>query len=120
NPAERFVTLQEPIQRTQLVQRLGRERPAHMLANEASEPLAQSSSLIGNLVQFTGHRSRLQLVLCVRWHKLGLSQPPQEAIARVEPVHGCIERRRGWRASPRVYLPASRWSSGNRGRASRR
>ena len=76
------------------MERLGRERPAHMLANEASEPLAQSTSLIRNLVQFTRHRSRLQLVQCIRWDKLGLSQPPQEAIAAVEPVNGCIDRRR--------------------------
>lgn len=73
---ERFVTLQEPVQRTQFAERLGRERPAHMLANEVSEPLAQLSSLIGNFVQFTWHRSRLERIKCIRWNKLGLSQPP--------------------------------------------
>src|SRR5215470_9468668 len=64
-PAERLVTLQEPVQRPEFVQRLRRERPAHMLMNEASEPLAQISSLIRNFVQFTWHRSRLQLIQCV-------------------------------------------------------
>src|SRR6202022_878399 len=39
--AVRFVTLQEPIQGTQFVERLGPERPARMLSNEASEPLPQ-------------------------------------------------------------------------------
>src|SRR5580693_10506546 len=63
-----------------------------MLANEASEPLAQGTSLVGNLVQFTRHRSRPQLTQCIRWNKLGLSQPLQEAITAVEPVNGCIGR----------------------------
>jgi hypothetical protein len=89
--AERFVTLQEPIQGTQFVERLGPERPARMLSNEASEPLAQRASLICNLVQFTWHRSRLQRIQCIRWNKLGLSQPLQEAIAAVEPVNRCID-----------------------------
>jgi hypothetical protein len=60
--AERFVTLQEPVERSQFGKRLGRERPAHMLANKASEPLAQSPRLIRNFVQFIRHRSRLQLI----------------------------------------------------------
>ena len=42
------------VQRRQFAQRLGRQRPAHMLAHEASEPLAQRTRLIGHLVQFTG------------------------------------------------------------------
>src|SRR5258705_153832 len=37
---ERFVAFQEGVQRAELVQRLRRERPAGMLANEASKPLA--------------------------------------------------------------------------------
>src|SRR5262245_49636934 len=65
-----------------------------MLMNEASEPLAQISSLISDLVQLAWHRSRLQLIQCVGRHKLGLSQPLQETIATVEPVHRCIDRRR--------------------------
>jgi len=91
---ERFVTLQEPIQGTQFAKRFGRKGPAHMLVNEASEPLAQSTSLVRNLVQFTRHRSRLQLIECIRWNKLGLSQPLQEAIAAVEPVNWFIDRYR--------------------------
>src|SRR5882724_2727976 len=63
-----------------------------MLANEGSEPLAQSTSLNRNCVQFTGHRSRLHLIQCIRWNKLGLSQPLQEAVAVVEPVNRCIDR----------------------------
>src|SRR5215469_8341698 len=63
-----------------------------MLVNEASEPLAQSTSLVRNLVQFTRHRSRLQLIECICWNKLGLSQPLQEAIAAVEPVNWFIDR----------------------------
>ena len=74
------------------MKRLGRKRPAHMLANEASEPFAQGTSLICNLVQFTWHRSRLQLIQSIRWNKLGLSQPLQEAIAVVQPVKRCIDR----------------------------
>src|SRR5262245_36730662 len=91
---ERFVALQEPVQRAQFVERLGRERPAHMPANEASEPFAQISSLTSNFVQFTWHRSRLQRIKCIRWNKLGLSQPPQEPIAAVEPVDRRFDRRR--------------------------
>jgi len=90
--AERFITFQEPIQRTQRLERPGRERPAHMFANEASEPLAQSTSLIRNLVQFTWHRARLQLVECMRRNNLGLSQPLQQAIAAVEPVDRRVDR----------------------------
>jgi hypothetical protein len=65
-----------------------------VLADKAPEPLAQGSRLIGNLVQFTWHRSRLQLIEYVRWNKLGLSQPLQQAIAAVNPINGCIDRRR--------------------------
>src|SRR5258708_34829091 len=63
-----------------------------MLANETSEPLAQSTRLVRHLVQFTRHRSRPQLIQRIRWNKLGLSQPPQEAIAVVEPVNRRIDR----------------------------
>jgi Zinc-binding dehydrogenase len=70
--AERFVTLQEPIQRTQFAKRFGRKRPAHMFANESSEPLAQSTSLVRHLVQFTRHRSRPQLIQRIRWSKPGV------------------------------------------------
>src|SRR5580693_10542401 len=90
--AECFVTLQQPVQRPQFDECLGRKRPAHMLANETSEPLAQSTSLVRHLVQFTRHRSRPQLIQRIRWNKLGLSQPPQEAIAVVEPVNRRIDR----------------------------
>src|SRR5215813_8618908 len=93
-PAERLVTRQEPVQRLEFVQRLRRERPAHMLMNEGSEPLAQISSLIRDFVQFTWHRSCLQLSQCTGWHKLGLSHPLQETIAAVEPVHRRVDRRR--------------------------
>src|SRR5258708_4518246 len=63
-----------------------------MLSNEASEPLAQRTSLICNFVQFTRHRSRLQHIQCIRWNKLRLSQPLQQANAAVEPVNRCIDR----------------------------
>src|ERR1700730_11006677 len=63
-----------------------------MLANEPCEPLAKSTSLVRHLVQFTRHRSRLQLIQRIRWNKLGLSQPLQEAIAVVEPVNRRIDR----------------------------
>src|SRR5260370_37541687 len=63
-----------------------------MLANETSEPLAQSTRLVRHLVQFTRHRSRPQLIQRICWNKLGLSQPPQEAIAGVEPVNRRIDR----------------------------
>src|SRR5215471_14054874 len=91
-PDERFVTLQEPIQRFHFAQGLGRERPAHVLMNEGSEPLPQSPSLICYLVKFARHRPRLQLIQCVCRHKFGLSQPPQEAISAIEPV----DRRIDW------------------------
>lgn len=65
-----------------------------MFVNKASEPLAQSASLIRNFVQLTGHRSRFQGVQYIRWNKLGLRQPTQQAIAAVEPVNGFIGRRR--------------------------
>src|SRR5258705_762650 len=90
--AERFVTLQEPIQGTQLVERPGRQRPARMLSNEASEPLAQRTSLICNFVQFTRHRSRFQPIKCCRWNKLRRGQPLQQANAAVEQVNRCIDR----------------------------
>src|SRR5258705_250914 len=86
------VTFQEAVQEPQFAKRLGRQRPAQMLANEASEPLAQLTGLIGNLVQFTRHRARLQLIQNIRWDKLGLSQPRHEAIAAVQPVDRCIDR----------------------------
>src|SRR5262249_52879940 len=76
----------------QFAKRFGRKRPAHMLANETSEPLAQNTSLVRHLVQFTRHRSRPQLIQRIRWNKLGLSQPLQEAIAVVEPVNRGIDR----------------------------
>jgi len=38
--AERFVALQQPVQGTQFAERLGTQRPARMLANEAPEPFA--------------------------------------------------------------------------------
>jgi pimeloyl-ACP methyl ester carboxylesterase len=41
--------------------------------NESSEPLAQSPSLIRNLVEFTRHRPRLEFVQRLRRHKIGLS-----------------------------------------------
>ena len=71
----------------------GSGRPIR-LANKSSEPLAQGARLLRNLVQLTRHRSRLQLIEDVRRNKLGLSQPPQEPIAAVEPIDGSIDRRR--------------------------
>src|SRR5262245_28855932 len=65
-----------------------------MLSYKAAEPLAQSACLFRDDVQFTGHRSRLQFIECVRWDKLRLSQPLQEAIAAVEPSNRRIDRRR--------------------------
>jgi hypothetical protein len=65
-----------------------------MLVDKSSEPLAQSTSLIGNLVQLTRHCARFQLIQCVRRHKFGLSQPPQKPITAVEPVNRTIDRRR--------------------------
>ena len=73
--AERFVALQESVERPQFLECPWCQRSAHVLANKASEPLPQGTSLTGNLVQFTRHRSRLQLIQCIRWNKLGLSQP---------------------------------------------
>src|ERR1700728_4730901 len=90
--AERLVTLQKLVQRSQFLQRLGRKRPAHMLGDKFSEPLAQGTRLIRNLVELTWHRARLQFIQRVPWHKLGLSQPLQELIAAVEPIHRCIHR----------------------------
>ena len=46
-----------------------------MLANEASEPLAQGTGLIRNFVQFTWHRSRPQFIKASAGTSLGLSQP---------------------------------------------
>src|SRR2546430_17467325 len=63
-----------------------------MLANEASEPPAQGTSLVRNPVQFPWHRSCLQLIQCICWNKLGLSEPPQEAITTVQPFNGRIDR----------------------------
>jgi len=63
-----------------------------MLVDEASEPLAQGTSLIRYLVQLTWHRSRLQLIQCINRHKLRLSQPLQQAIAAVEPINWFIDR----------------------------
>jgi hypothetical protein len=92
--SERFVALQELIQRPEFRKRFGRERPAHVLVHKAPEPFAQFASLFGNLVQFTWHRSRLQCIKFVCWNKLGLSQPPQETITVVEPVDRRVDRRR--------------------------
>src|SRR5258705_6876994 len=90
--AERFVTLQEPIQGTQLVERPGRQRPARMLSNEASEPLAQRTSLICNFVQSPRPRCDFQHTQCTRGNNLRLSQPFQQANAAVERVNRCIDR----------------------------
>jgi hypothetical protein len=92
--AERFVALQDPVQRTEFPERLRRERPAHMFAHEAPEPFAQGADLVCNFVQITRHRSRLQRVEYIDWNKLGLRQPLQEAIAAIEPVNRRIDRRR--------------------------
>ena len=48
--AEGLVTLKELVQRPQFLQRLGRERPAYMLANKSSEPFAQRARLFGDKV----------------------------------------------------------------------
>lgn len=93
-PAECIVTFEELVQGFQFLQRLGRERSAHIAANEASEPFAQGAGLICNFVQFARHRSRLQRLQCIRWNKLGLLQPLQETIAAVEPVNRCVDWRR--------------------------
>src|SRR5215469_4413941 len=90
--AECLVTLEELVQRSQFLERLGRQRPAHMLVDKSSEPLAQSTSLIGNLVQLTRHCTCLQLIQCVRRHKFSLSQPPQKPVTAVEPVDRSIDR----------------------------
>src|SRR5215469_13896439 len=65
-----------------------------MLVDESSEPLAQGTRLIGNLVHLTGHCARPQGIQCVGRHKFGLSEPPQESITAVEPVDRSIDRRR--------------------------
>src|SRR5215813_8401032 len=90
--AERFVTPKELVQRSQILDGPGRERTAHVLVNEMPEPLAQNTRLIRNLIQFTGHRSRFQLIEHNRWNKLGLSQPLQQSVAAVEPVDWFIDR----------------------------
>src|SRR5215475_11061374 len=92
--AEHFVALQKPIQRIELAKRPWREWTAHVLLDKASEPLAQITSLVGHLVQFTWHCSRPQSVQCICRNKLGLSQPPQKTISGVEPVDRSVDRRR--------------------------
>ena len=57
-----------------------------MLVDKSSEPLAQSTRLIGNFVQLTRLCVRLQLIQCFRRHKLGLRHPSQEPITALEPA----------------------------------
>ena len=93
-PAEHFITLEKRVQGPEFTHRLWGERPAHVLAHEAPEPLAQVTRLVGDLVQFTGRCSVDQLMQHIGGDKVGFSQPRNETVAAVELSQMRIDRRR--------------------------
>jgi hypothetical protein len=92
--AEHFVALEKRVQGPKFVDRLPRERPAHMLAHKAPEPLTQSASLVGDLIQFARRRPLGQRIQGARRNQVGLTQPRDEAVAAVERVNRRVDRRR--------------------------
>jgi hypothetical protein len=58
--AEHFVTLRKRIERLNFADGFWRERPAHVMANEAPEPFAQDARLFGDLFQFACCRFTLE------------------------------------------------------------
>jgi hypothetical protein len=91
---ERFITLKQRVQWSEFTHRLSCERPAHMLAHEASEPFAQGARLFGDLVQFAWRRLRGQRSQRARRNEVGLSEPRDEAVAAVEPINRRVDWRR--------------------------
>ena len=91
--AERLVPFQEPVQRLELTQIVGRQGPSLVIADEASEPLAQGPRLVRQLVEFAGEGLRPKCSQSVPRHKPGLVQPVQESIAIGDPVNDGIDRR---------------------------
>ena len=89
-----LIALQKRVQRLEFAERLGGERPAHVVAHEDPEPLAESASLVGDFREVPGRRSRRHCVERARWNEVGLSQPCDETLAAVEPVDTRIDRRR--------------------------
>ena len=92
--AEPFVAREELVQGREFVDRLGRERPPHMLAHKTSEPLAQSARLCGDFVQFAWRGLRGQRSQHARRNEVGLGEPSDETIAAVEPINRRIDWRR--------------------------
>lgn len=70
--AERLIAFQQPVQRLELLERPRRQRPAHMLADEAAEPFAQIAGLTGGIVERARRRARLELVEHNGRHQLRL------------------------------------------------
>jgi phytoene/squalene synthetase len=48
--------------------------------------------LTGNLVELAWHCLLLQVIQCIRWHKLRLCQPLQQPVTAVEAVNRSIDR----------------------------
>ena len=93
-PAERLVAFQEAVQRLQFGERPRRQRPAHMLANEAPEPLAQARG--PDPQPCPVHRASLapSALENIRWNKPALSQPPQQPVAIRPASRQRVDRRR--------------------------
>ena len=87
------VAFQEAIHGTKLVNRLARQRPTHVLANELPEPFPQLSCLARVLIQVVGRR-----VCCERFeirlrNEPRLAQPRQQTFVILDPVDDRIDWR---------------------------
>ncbi len=92
--AEHFITLKKRVQAPEFTHRLWRERPAHMHADKVSEPFAQGARLTSDLIEFAGRRLCRQRFERGDRDQLRLSEPRNKALAILEPVDRCFDRRR--------------------------
>jgi hypothetical protein len=93
NSSERFIPFEQPVQRLQLLQVFGDERPASMSMNEGPEPLSKLSGLSRDAIQLSRNSLRPQAVQHLGRHEARLLQPTQEALAAVDPVDLPVHRR---------------------------
>ena len=87
------VAFEEAIQGTELIGRLARERPTHVLVNVLPEPFPQLSCLPRKLVHVVGRRVRAQRLEIRLRDERRLVQPRQQAFAILEPVNDRLDRR---------------------------
>ena len=92
--AEHFITLKKRVQGPEFTHRLWRERPAHVHADKASEPFAQGARLTSDLIEFAGRVCAVSAFERGGRDQLRLSEPRNKALAILEPVDRCFDRRR--------------------------